>query len=96
MNPDPADLLDLAYPYALDAVTAADRAAIELLRDRASPYAAAEFDAVVATVHDIMAVLAILDAHPPPPGLEPRLLHALGEDPCPGHWWRGRRWGSPL
>lgn len=71
------ELLELAYPYAIDAVTELERAAIERRRERADRFTAAEFDADVAAVRETMAELSIVDSCAPPPELEARLMRAL-------------------
>ncbi|MFC9893511.1 anti-sigma factor domain-containing protein [Nocardia sp. NPDC127579] len=71
------NLLDLAYPYALDAVSDAERRAIEHCRERADRRTAVQFDATVAAVGETLARLTALDACAPPPELEERLQRAL-------------------
>ncbi|WP_306359965.1 anti-sigma factor domain-containing protein [Nocardia sp. CC227C] len=71
------DLLELAYPYAIDAVSDAERAAIEARRERADRFTAAEFDATVVALRDTLADLTTVDSVPPPAELEGRLLRAL-------------------
>lgn len=73
------ELLDLAYPYALDALSDADRRAVEQLLSSADDTAA---DAFRATVHDIretMATMTVVDAHPAPPEVEAALHRALDQ-----------------
>ncbi|WP_405163998.1 anti-sigma factor [Nocardia sp. NBC_01499] len=73
------DLLELAYPYAMDAVAELERRTIEhRLRD-ADQATAAAFAAIVSGVRETMAVLTVLDATEPPPALETTLLRALDE-----------------
>ncbi|MBF6132122.1 anti-sigma factor [Nocardia otitidiscaviarum] len=71
------DLLELAYPYAIDAVSDAERAAIEARRERADRFTAAEFDATVIAIRDTVADLTVVDSVSPPAELEGRLLRAL-------------------
>ncbi|WP_067691038.1 anti-sigma factor [Nocardia jejuensis] len=75
-QPD-VDLLELAYPYAMDAVTERERVDIERLRAGADRLTAAQFDHMVAEIHDTLAGLTVVDASPAPPELEDRLLRAL-------------------
>ncbi|WP_019927312.1 anti-sigma factor [Nocardia sp. BMG111209] len=81
MNPVPSDpeLLDLAYPYALDAMGEFERRAIERRRRRADRLTAAEFDAVVHIVRGTLATMSILTASPAPPELERRIIRALDD-----------------
>ncbi|MEV0034008.1 hypothetical protein [Nocardia sp. NPDC050793] len=87
-----ADLLELAYPYAMDAVTETERRLIERRRAAADRVCAAEFDATVDTARETLAALSILDAVPPPAGLEDRLMRALDRaiDPPPARRIRER------
>lgn len=71
------DLLELAYPYAMDAVTDSERGAIEQRRDRADRLTVAEFDATVSSIRETMAELSIVDSCPAPADLEDRLMRAL-------------------
>ncbi|MTE14367.1 anti-sigma factor [Nocardia aurantiaca] len=88
------ELTDLAYPYALDAVTEEERDAIERRRCSADGRVAAEFDSTVAAVRETLAELSVLDACRPPPELEARLLRALDRAIRPdGH--RRFRIGAP-
>ncbi|MEU8896431.1 hypothetical protein [Nocardia sp. NPDC048505] len=75
-RPD-AELLELAYPYALDAVPPAERCAVESRRRCADAVTAAEFDATVAALRDTLAALSLLDVCAPPGELEARLVRAL-------------------
>ncbi|TQM26295.1 RskA family anti-sigma factor [Nocardia bhagyanarayanae] len=74
-----ADLLELAYPYAMHAVTEIERKLIERRRAAADRAWAAEFDAMVGETRETLAALSILDALPPPAGLEDRLMRALDD-----------------
>ncbi|KAA8889173.1 anti-sigma factor [Nocardia colli] len=74
-----ADLLDLAYPYAMDAVAELERRTIEhRLRD-ADQDTANAFAAIVSGVRETLAALTVLDATAPPATLETTLLRALDE-----------------
>ncbi|WP_405497087.1 RskA family anti-sigma factor [Nocardia sp. NBC_00511] len=77
--PADADLLDLAYVYAMDAVTELERAVIQRRRALADPATAAAFDAVVSRVQAALALVSRADSCPPPAGLEARLLGALDQ-----------------
>lgn len=74
---DGADLLDLAPLYALDAVDEQERTTIEERLARADRAVAARFHDTVDRTHDVLAELSRLDATPPPPELEGRVLAAL-------------------
>ncbi|MEU2256861.1 hypothetical protein ABZ540_27175 [Nocardia xishanensis] len=90
-----ADLLELAYPYAMDAVTEAERRLIERRRAAADRVCAAEFDATVDSVRETLAALSVLDELAPPAELEDRLMRALGQtiEATPARRTRGRsRW----
>ncbi|MFC8047647.1 anti-sigma factor domain-containing protein [Nocardia sp. NPDC057353] len=80
-DPEPArpDLLDLAYPYALDAVAEIERRHIDDRLRGADPATAAEFTALVRGVHETMAMLSALDSRRPPARLENAVLRAIDE-----------------
>ncbi|MFD6163307.1 anti-sigma factor domain-containing protein [Nocardia sp. NPDC060256] len=71
------DLLDLAYPYAMDAVAELERRSIEHRVREADEATADAFAAIVSGVRETLAALTVLDATAPPPGLETTLLRAL-------------------
>ncbi|MBF6175308.1 anti-sigma factor domain-containing protein [Nocardia blacklockiae] len=75
--PTPADLLDLAYPYALDALSDEERRTIEQLLDEADEATAAEFRTTVRELRETLAAMTVVDAVPAPPELEARLQAAL-------------------
>lgn len=75
-SPD-ADLLEYAYPYALDALPDTEREALEERVRNADTAAAAEFRATVRDVRETLASLTIVDAHPAPPRVEESLQAAL-------------------
>ncbi|GAB2534896.1 anti-sigma factor [Nocardia heshunensis] len=77
-GPD-VELLDLAYPYALDAVTEWERRGIERRRERADRLTVAEFDGVVAELYDTLAELAAVDSRRPPKRVEARLMRAVDQ-----------------
>ncbi|WP_227984397.1 anti-sigma factor [Nocardia spumae] len=89
------DLLGLAEQYALDALTTVQRGMVEDRRERSDRFAAAEFDAAVAAVHEVLAQLSVVTACSPPHGMENRILHALDNSACTGRsvtaghraWW---------
>lgn len=72
------DLLDLAFPYALHAVDAAEGAEIEQRVRAADPATVRAFADTVRDVRETMAALSVLDAQAPPAGIEARILAALG------------------
>lgn len=95
------DLLDLAAPYALDAVSEAERDAIESrLASAPLPVADAFYDEVRA-IRETMAVVSAADAQEPPAALRQRLLAAVEAD-APDNVRTlptartGRRWSSTL
>lgn len=74
------ELLELAVPYALDAVSDAERDAIESRLASASlPVADAFYDEVRA-VRETMAALSAADAEEPPAALRERILAAAASD----------------
>ncbi|MGW1739639.1 anti-sigma factor [Nocardia sp. NPDC001965] len=75
------DLLDLAVPYALDAVAAAEGTEIEQRLRTADAETARRFDDTVRDVREAMAALSVLDAQMPPARIEARILAALDRAP---------------
>lgn len=97
------DLLELAVPYALDAVSDGERDAIESrLASAPLPVTDAFYDEVRA-VRETMAVVSAADAEEPPVALRQRLLAAVNADvpdnvrtlPTAGRTGR-RRWRTTL
>jgi anti-sigma-K factor RskA len=80
---DPADLdlLTLATPYALDAVSDAERADIERRLDAAPAALAAQFHDEVRAVRETMGALSAGMSAEPPPELRERLLAAVAPVP---------------
>jgi anti-sigma-K factor RskA len=79
------DLFDLAVPYALDAVSEAERAEIEgRLASAPLPVADAFYDEVRA-VRETMALVSATDAAQPPAHLRGRLLSAVAADAAGGN-----------
>ncbi|MGW6333868.1 anti-sigma factor [Nocardia rhamnosiphila] len=77
------DLLDLAFPYALDAVDAAEGAEIEQRVRAADPATVHAFEGTVRDVREAMAALSALDAQAPPARIEARILASLDHVPGP-------------
>ncbi|MEV6432949.1 anti-sigma factor [Nocardia sp. NPDC051463] len=75
-QPDP-DLRDLAYPYAMDAVTETERSDIERLLGRVDRATAAEFAAEVRGIRELLASMTVGDVLKPPVTLEHKVLRAL-------------------
>ncbi|WP_280347191.1 anti-sigma factor [Nocardia neocaledoniensis] len=75
----PWSWLDEAYPYALDALDAQQRRAVDNWLDAAGPETAAEFLATVSRIQETVAALSITDAVPPPARLEAALMRALDQ-----------------
>ncbi|WP_405165699.1 anti-sigma factor [Nocardia sp. NBC_01499] len=94
-RPD-AELLDLAYLCALDAVPEIERRHIEQRLAKADPAVRQEFSDTVARLHEVMARVASLDAQEPPPELEARILAALPDAERPSVWQRRMRWVVPV
>lgn len=76
------ELLDLAYPYALDALSEADSDAIERLLDQADERSAAQFRATVRALRDTLAHMSVVDAVPAPPNVEAAIMRALDDRPA--------------
>ncbi|WP_063041991.1 anti-sigma factor [Nocardia grenadensis] len=75
------DLLDLAFPYALDAVDTAEGGEIEERMDAADPATVRAFQDTVREVREAMAALSVLDAQAPPARVEARILASLEQAP---------------
>jgi anti-sigma-K factor RskA len=87
-EPTDFDLLALATPYALDAVSNNERADIER-RIAAAPAAVAQaFHEEVRAVRETMAALSAGTAAEPPPGLRDRVLAAIGSTSRRRFRWR--------
>ncbi|UAK30033.1 anti-sigma factor [Nocardia asteroides] len=97
-----ADLLDLAYPCALDAVADIERRHIDARLAAADPDVRQAFSDTVWQVRDIMGRLAVLDELAPPPELERRILAALPDERTGrsitriSSWRRPLRWAVPI
>lgn len=87
-EPGDADLLELAEPYALDAVSEIERAQIERRVGAASAEVAAVFNTEVRAVHQTMAVLSNVTALEPPAALRERILAAIASRPTRRKRWR--------
>ncbi|WP_406277980.1 anti-sigma factor [Nocardia sp. NBC_00881] len=77
------DLLDLAYPYAMDAVAEIERRSIENRVAKADSVTAIAFAATVHRVRETLTALSMSEAVNPPPTLESKVLQAL--DQSTGH-----------
>ncbi|RJO69452.1 hypothetical protein D5S18_30285 [Nocardia panacis] len=86
-RPD-SGLLDLAYPYALDAVAEIERRHIESRLAAADPNIRYAFLEIVRTTREVLARLAVLYETRPPSRLESRVMAALDTRPVPP-WRRG-------
>ncbi|WP_280298784.1 anti-sigma factor [Nocardia neocaledoniensis] len=75
----PRPWLDEAYPYALDALDADQRRAVDDWLDAAGPDTAAEFRAAVRRIQETTAAMTVTDAVPPPARLEAALMRALDQ-----------------
>ncbi len=78
LNPD---LIALATPYALHALTDSELSDVERQLAAAPPEVAAAFAAEVRAVHETMAVVSAATAVEPPAPLRDRLLAAVSDDP---------------
>ncbi len=80
-EPANPDLMALATPYALHALTESERADVERQIAAAPPEVAAAFAAEVRDVHETMAVVSAATAVEPPAPLRDRLLATVSDDP---------------
>lgn len=80
-GPSAADLLSLATPYALHALTDADAAAIGSVLNDAPPNVVEAFVSEVRATRETMALIAVATAVDPPAHLRDRLLRQVAEDP---------------
>ncbi|WP_174188815.1 anti-sigma factor [Nocardia barduliensis] len=100
-RPD-ADLLDLAYPCALNAIADIERRHIDARLAAADPDVRRAFADTVWQMRDVLGRLAVLDELAPPPELEHRILAALPDRregrPVPriSPWRRSLRWAVPI
>ncbi|MEV5648637.1 anti-sigma factor [Nocardia sp. NPDC052254] len=72
-----SELLELAHPYALDALSEHDRASVERLLDTTTPDLAAAFRSEVYRLHETLALMTVVDTVPAPATLEATLRRAL-------------------
>lgn len=75
-EPSESELLELATPYALDAVSDSERAAIET-RVAQAPAAVAAFDDEVRLIRETMAAVSASTPVEPPAALRGRLLASV-------------------
>ncbi len=75
---DEQQLLDLAYVYALDAVSEAERSDIAGRLGVAAPHTAQAFARIVGDTQETIALVTAGDALPPSPELRTRILQAIG------------------
>ncbi|MEU2037275.1 anti-sigma factor [Nocardia niwae] len=87
-EPCRGDLLDLAYPYAMDAVAEIERRHIDHRLATADSGTAAAFAAAVHGVRETLAALSASAVVNPPPTLESKILRAI-DDSCPDPRRRG-------
>ena len=80
---DERDLLDLAFPYALDAVSDTERAESANRLEDAAPQTAHAFARIVADTHETMTRVGGSDALAPPPDLRDRIMSAVDDPPPP-------------
>ncbi|MGQ4616040.1 RskA family anti-sigma factor [Nocardia sp. R7R-8] len=90
-QPGRADLLDLAYPYAMDAVAEIERRRIENRLATTDSGTAAAFPDTVRRIRETLAALSATAAVHPPSTLESRILRAI-DDSDPN---ARRRHGEP-
>ncbi|MGE0781806.1 anti-sigma factor [Mycolicibacterium sp.] len=79
-RPSGPELLSLATPYALHALSDAEAAIVDAALAEAGPDVAAAFAAEVTAVRETMATVAAATAVEPPAGLRERLLRRVADD----------------
>lgn len=79
-DPIDNDLIDLATPYALHAVSDAERDDIEARVAAARPYTADTFFDEVRAIREAMSTVTAITALDPPPELRERILAAVASD----------------
>lgn len=90
-QPSEFELLELATPYALDAVSDTERADIDRRLRRAPRRVAQAFDEEVRAVQETLAAMSSATSIEPPAELRSRVLSAVGSPPV-----RRLRWRSML
>lgn len=99
MTQSQAELVELAVPYALDALSESERIEVEGKVAAAGSAVADDFYDEVRAVRETMALISVATAQEPPAGLRRRLIERISEDegsattggnvrplrsPCPG------------
>ncbi len=79
---DEQELLDLAYPYALGAVSQDERAQIIDRLAAGTAHTARTFARIVADTQETMALVTARDTLAPPPRVRDSLLHAIQAQPA--------------
>ncbi|MGC0365193.1 anti-sigma-K factor RskA [Rhodococcus sp. 27YEA15] len=74
------ELIDLAYPYALDALDAEERADVDQRLADADAADRAEFEAQIRLTGETIAALTVVDAADPPPALRGRILDVIAQE----------------
>lgn len=99
-EPFDTDLIDLAVPYALDAVTADERDDIDHQVAAARPFTAEAFHDEVRAIREVLVAMSATTAIEPPAELRDRLLTAVRDDTVrtlpDRHSTRSRRWRSAV
>jgi len=78
---DELRLVDMAYLYAMDALTDSERLRVQRLLGRADAMTVTAFAAAVSGAYETLAALTILDTVPAPTDLEAKVLRALNAAP---------------
>lgn len=71
------ELLELAYPYALDAISESERAHIAERLGAADRLTSRAFARIIRETRETMAIITAVDALKPPPQLKARILAVL-------------------
>ncbi|MFC9997154.1 anti-sigma factor domain-containing protein [Nocardia sp. NPDC127526] len=78
------DLAEFAHPYALDALTEAERRSVDALLNRADEVDAASFRTTVREIRETLATMTTVDAQDAPAALEASIQQALDEQIATG------------
>jgi anti-sigma-K factor RskA len=87
-EPNPFELLELATPYALNAISDSERAAIDRQLAAAPTTVAGAFNDEVRAVRETMAVISAATAAEPPEGLRAAVLAGVRTDAARRSRWR--------
>ncbi|MGB7143962.1 RskA family anti-sigma factor, partial [Mycobacterium sp.] len=87
-EPNPFELLEMATPYALNAISDSERVAIDRQLAAAPTTVAGAFNDEVRAVRETMAVISAATAAEPPDGLRAEVLAGAQTDAARRSRWR--------